>query len=75
MIKKLSKHGDVLALVIDPSILESLGIDEHTPLELSTAGRTLIVSASRSESERQQFEQAVASVNERYSKTFKRLAE
>ncbi len=75
MIKKLSKHGNSLALVIDRSILELLGIDETTPLEISTDGRTLVVSPVRSDDDRQKFEQAMASVNERYAKTFKRLAE
>ena len=34
MTKKLSKHGNSLALVIDRSILELLGIDDETPLEI-----------------------------------------
>ena len=38
MIKKLSKHGNSLALVIDRSILDLLGIDEKTSLEISTDG-------------------------------------
>ena len=41
--KKLSKHGNSLALVIDRSILELLGIDERTPLDISTDGRALVV--------------------------------
>ena len=43
MIKKLSKHGNSLALVIDRSILDLLGIDEQTALEVSTDGAALIV--------------------------------
>jgi hypothetical protein len=34
--KKLCKHGNSLALVIDRSILELLGIDEETTLDIST---------------------------------------
>ena len=37
--KKLSKHGNSLALVIDRSILELLEIDEGTTLQISTDGR------------------------------------
>ena len=37
--KKLSKHGNSLALVIDRSILDLLGIDERTTLDISTDGR------------------------------------
>jgi len=75
MIKKLSKHGNSLALVIDRPILDLLGIDENTPLEVSTDGQSLVVAPARDEEQQKRFEQAVASVNERYAKTFKRLAE
>ncbi len=47
MIKKLSKHGNSLALVIDRSILELLGIDENTSLEISTDGHALVVAPLR----------------------------
>ena len=42
MIKKLSKHGNSLALVIDKPILELLGIDEDTELEVRTNGRGVL---------------------------------
>ena len=41
--KKLSKHGNSLALVIDRSILDLLGIDERTALDISTDGRALVI--------------------------------
>lgn len=75
MIKKLSKHGNSLALVIDRSILDLLKIDEDTPLEVSTDGQALVVSPIRDEQDRARFEAAMASINQRYAKTFKRLAE
>lgn len=75
MIQKLSKHGENLALVIDPSILEQLGIDETTALEISTKGESLIVAPVRDEQRRQRFEQALKSTNERYGQALKRLAE
>jgi antitoxin MazE len=75
MIKKLSKHGNSLALVIDRSILDLLGIDERTSLEMSTDGAALIVSPVRDKRRRKKFEQALASTNERYGKSLRRLAE
>jgi antitoxin component of MazEF toxin-antitoxin module len=75
MIKNLCKHGDDLALVIDRSTLEQLGIDETTPLEISTEGKTLIVSPAQDDERRRKFEEALANVNERYAETLKRLAE
>jgi antitoxin MazE len=75
MIKKLSKHGNSLALVIDRSILDLLGIDERTSLEMSTDGAALIVAPVRDRKRRKKFEQALASTNERYGKALRRLAE
>jgi antitoxin component of MazEF toxin-antitoxin module len=43
MVKKLTKHGNSLALVIDRPILDLLKIDVETPLEISTDGQRLIV--------------------------------
>ncbi len=75
MIKKLSKHGNSLALVIDRPILDLLGIDEGTPLEVSTDGQALVVAPVTDEGRRKKFEEALASTNRRYGKALKRLAE
>ncbi len=75
MIKKLSKHGNSLALVIDRSILELLDIDEATSLEVSTDGEALVVAPVRDNKRRKRFEQALAASNRRYGKALKRLAE
>ena len=47
MIKKLTRHGNSMALVIDKPILELLKISPDTPLEISTDGRRLIIAPSR----------------------------
>lgn len=75
MIKKLSKHGNSLALVIDRSILELLGIDEKTSLELSTDGEALVIAPVRDKRRKKKFDDALAASNERYDKALKRLAE
>ena len=75
MIQKLSKHGDDLALVIDRSILEQLGIDESTPLEISTDGQVLVVSPAQDAEHRKKFEEALEEGNRRYEQTLRRLAE
>jgi predicted nucleotidyltransferase len=43
MIKRLTRHGNSYALIIDKAILELLGISPQSPLELSTDGRSLQV--------------------------------
>ncbi len=76
MIKKLTKQGDEWVLVLDRALLDQLEIDEQTELEVTTAGRTLLVSplADRGLSA-ERFQELVESINQRYAKTFKRLAE
>ena len=75
MIKKLSKHGNSLALVIDRSILDLLNIDEGTSLDISTDGEALVVAPVLDKKRRKRFEDALASTNKRFGKALKRLAE
>lgn len=75
MVKKLTKHGNSMALVIDRPILDILKIDDDTPLELSTDGQVLVISPVRDKARQAKFAKALASVNKRYGKALKRLAE
>jgi antitoxin component of MazEF toxin-antitoxin module len=75
MVKKLTKHGNSLALVIDRPILDLLKIDTETPLELSTDGHRLIVAPAEQSERRQKFESAQRTAHKRYGKAFKKLAE
>ncbi len=43
MIKTLQKHGNSQALVLDKPVLEALGIDIDTSLQLTVSGNSLIV--------------------------------
>ncbi len=75
MIKKLTKHGNSLALVIDKGVLELLNIDDQTPLEISTDGALLLISPVRDEKRRRQFQEAIGKVNAKYGRALKRLAD
>ena len=75
MIKKLTKHGNSMALVIDRSVLDLLNIDDETPLEISTDGSVLVISPVRDEARVARFREALEKVNRRYGRTLKRLAE
>ena len=75
MIKRLTKHGNSLALVIDKPVLDLLGIDAGTPLSIVTDGRSLIVSPVRDPKRRKAFEAALKEVNRKFGKMLKRLAE
>lgn len=75
MIKRLTKHGNSLALVIERPILELLKIDADTPLEISTDGQVLVISPVHDAEHQKRFEKALEKVNRKYGGAFKRLAE
>ncbi len=75
MVKKLTRHGNSLALVIDRPILDLLNIDVETPLEISTDGQRLIVAPAPPSARREKFDPARQWAHKRYSKAFKRLEE
>jgi len=75
MVKRLTKHGNSLALVIDRPILELLHIDQETPLEVSTDGRKLTIAPAPVSSRRKKFDKAQEFAHRRYAGAFKRLAE
>ena len=75
MIKTLTKHGNSYALIIDRPILDLLKIETDTPLEFSTDGQVLTISPVRDKKRREEFTKALESVNKRYGRALKRLAE
>lgn len=75
MVKKLTKHGNSLALVIDRPILDLLNIDPETPLDVRTDGKQLIVSPAKPSARRKKFEAAQEQAHKRYGNAFRKLAE
>ncbi len=75
MVKKLTRHGNSLALVIDRPILDLLKIDPDTPLDVSTDGKQLVVAPARDSARRKKFDAAQDWAHKRYGKAFKKLAE
>ena len=74
MVKKLTRHGNSLALVIDKGVLDLLDINDKTPLDISTDGKLLIISPVRDEKRRKQFKLALEKTNKKYGNALKRLA-
>ncbi len=75
VVKKLVRHGNSLALVIDKAVLDLLKIDSDTPLEISTDGKALLVSPVRDPKRRKEFEKALAKANRKYGRALKNLAD
>lgn len=75
MVRKLTKHGNSLALVIDRPILDLLKIDPDTALEISTDGKQLIIAPAKPSAPRKKFDPAQEWAHKRYGKAFRKLAE
>ena len=75
MIKRLTKHGNSLALVIDRPVLDLLEIESDTPVSVTTDGKCLIVSPVRDAKRLKAFRSALKETNRRYGRALKRLAD
>jgi antitoxin component of MazEF toxin-antitoxin module len=75
MTKRLTRHGNSYALVIDKPILELLRITPETPLELTTDGERLLVSPVRDRKRQEKLRLSLAKINRRYRDDLKRLAD
>lgn len=73
MKKKLSKHGNSFAIVIDKPILQLLGITEKTQLELRIEGKKIIIEQSNKKQDRA-FEDIVDEILKQYEPALKKLA-
>ena len=74
MIKRLTRHGNSSALIIDKAVLELLHITSETLLELVTDGKNLIISPVHRARRSKDFRLALETVNRRHAKTLKALA-
>ena len=74
MFKRLAKHGNSLALVIDRRILDLLHIDAETFLDIQTDGKSLIVTPVHGDDRRKKFLEALENGNRRYGRVLKKLA-
>jgi antitoxin component of MazEF toxin-antitoxin module len=75
MHKKLIKTGNSLAVVLDRAMLDQIGIDQNTPLEVSTDGRVIVLSPVRDRKRAAKVKAIVEDLDRRYAGVFKRLAE
>lgn len=77
MRKKLVRHGNSRAIVLDKTLLELLGIgEEDTEVSIETDGRCLTVRKAEAQDARaERFEQAMARCEKRYADVLERLAE
>lgn len=75
MVTNLSKQGDSFSLQLDPKLLERLGIDENTPLEIRTNGRGVYFEPAGSSAGVDDLDAVMQQIEDRYESVFKKLAE
>jgi antitoxin component of MazEF toxin-antitoxin module len=66
--KKLARHGNSRALVIEKPVLDLLGIDENTTLQLHTDGESLILTPVTAEGR----SAVIRATGEQFAKKFPR---
>ncbi|MRS11777.1 MAG: AbrB/MazE/SpoVT family DNA-binding domain-containing protein [Actinobacteria bacterium] len=76
MRKKLVKHGNSRALIIDKAILELLHADDDTTFEIEMHAQGVLLTPVTNATERaSRFETAVRESLEKYGDVYRRLAE
>ena len=75
MLKNFVKHGNSWALVVDRPILDLLKIDPERPVELTTDGASIRITAAADDSRKEELRKASRKVNARHTKAFQKLAE
>ena len=74
MIKKLTKHGNSAALVIERQILDLLGASIDTAFEVVTDGKALILTPVKNAARHSRFRKSLEKTGECYAKSFAELA-
>ena len=75
MTKKLIRHGNSAALVLDKALLDLLKVQMDTPLEITTDGRNIIVSPQNEENAEASLVDALERINARHGAALKKLAQ
>jgi len=75
MRKRLTRTGNSVALVLDKQLLDRVGIDADTPVDVSTNGQVIVISPLRDRRRTARLKKVVAEAHRRYGGVFRRLAE
>jgi antitoxin component of MazEF toxin-antitoxin module len=75
MVKRLTRHGNSFAIVLDRPILDLLRATPETRFEVITDGQSLVLTPIRGAKAQKRFDEALADVHRRFGRAMKRLAE
>ncbi|NGZ08539.1 MAG: AbrB/MazE/SpoVT family DNA-binding domain-containing protein [Nitrospira sp. LK70] len=75
MIKRLQKHGNSAALIIEKPVMQALGITEETPLQVTVNGNALVITPANVGVGPERMKMIIKDLRKRYGPMLKRLAD
>ncbi len=75
MKKRLSRSGDSVAIVLDKPLLEAVGVDAGSEVDVSTNGDVIVITPVRDSAQRRKLEKILDELDDEYAGVFRRLAE
>ena len=75
MIKKLQKHGNSSALIIEKPVMQVLGITEETPLQVTVNGNALVIPPANVGVGPERMKATIKALRKKYGPMLKRLAD
>lgn len=74
MVKKLTRTGNSVAVVLDKAILDAAGLDEDATVEVSTDGHVIVIAPVKSKKDAERLRLAEDWAHATYAGAFERLA-
>ena len=75
MTKKLIRHGNSAAVVLDKALLELLNVEMDTPLEVTTDGRSIIISPQSGITAESDLLESLNKVNQKHGSVLRKLGQ
>jgi antitoxin MazE len=73
--KRLKRIGNELGLILERPLLERLGINAQTELDVSTDGSVIVIAPKRLTGAQKKLKKVSDEIFERYAGAFKKLAD
>lgn len=74
MMKRLTKTGNSIAVVLDRAILEAAHLDVDAPVEVSTDGHVIVIAPVKDDKDADKLRLAEEWAHARYGGAFRKLA-
>ena len=74
MIKKLTRTGNSVALVLDKQLLDAANLDPDDEVEVSTNGRVVVIAPVRSKRDTERLARGQERMHAKFAGAFRRLA-